>query len=71
VQGVLITPPDGQVYYTSDVESFVAGTAKTSGSYFFVDSDQNGYYETVYIIKYYRTNRLGNPVYNVMSIGFN
>jgi len=71
VEGVLITPPDGQVYYTSDIESFVSGTAKTSCSYFFVDSDQNGYYETVYIIKYYRTNRLGNPVYNVMSIGFN
>ncbi|KKN43167.1 hypothetical protein LCGC14_0705930, partial [marine sediment metagenome] len=55
VKGVLITPPDGQVYYTSDVESFVGGTAKTTGSYFFVDSDMNGYYETVYVIKYFRT----------------
>ncbi|KKK99695.1 hypothetical protein LCGC14_2630160, partial [marine sediment metagenome] len=70
VEGVLITPHDG-VYYTSDVESFVSGTAKTSGSYFYVDSDQNGYYETVYVVKYERTNRFGAPVYNVMSIGFN
>ncbi|KKM01570.1 hypothetical protein LCGC14_1793110, partial [marine sediment metagenome] len=71
VKGVLITPPDGRVYYTSDVESFVSGTAKTTGSYFYVDSDLNGYYETVYIIKYYRTERFGTPVYYVMSIGFN
>jgi len=71
VKGVLITPPDGQVYYTSDVESFVGGTAKTEGSYLYIDSDLNGYYETIYVITYYRTNRLGIPVYNVMSIGFN
>ncbi|KKM07337.1 hypothetical protein LCGC14_1734960, partial [marine sediment metagenome] len=70
VEGVLITPPDG-VYYTSDIESFVSGTAKTSGSYFYVDSDVNGYYETVYVVKYNRTNRFGAPVYNVMSIGLN
>ncbi|KKM73838.1 hypothetical protein LCGC14_1406410, partial [marine sediment metagenome] len=70
VEGVLITPPDG-VYYTSDIESFVSGTARTSGSYFYVDSDQNGYYETVYVVKYERTTRFGVPVYNVMSIGFN
>ncbi len=70
VEGVLITPPGG-VYYTSDIESFASGTAKTSGSYFYVDSDQNGYYETVYVVKYSRTNRFGAPVYDVMSIGFN
>jgi len=39
VTGMLITPEDGQVYYTSDIDSFITGTAKTRGHYFYVDSD--------------------------------
>ena len=72
VKGVLITPPDGQVYYTADVESFIDGSAKTDGHYFYVDSDLNNFYETVYILSYtHATARDGTPKYNVMSIGQN
>jgi len=72
VKGMLITPPDGQVYYTSDVDSFVAGSAKVNGHYFYVDSDQNGFYETVYILNdYYYLDASDTPVYTVMSIGLN
>ncbi|MBA7628165.1 hypothetical protein ES703_35641 [subsurface metagenome] len=73
VTGILIRPPDGKVYYTSDAESFVKGRAKTSGYYFYVDSDQNLFYETVYILSdtYLRPDESGIPQYNVMSIGLN
>ncbi len=70
--GVLITPPDGQVYYTGDAESFIDGSAKTDGHYFYVDSDSNNFYETVYILsETHATARDGTPKYNVMSIGQN
>ncbi|KKM94115.1 hypothetical protein LCGC14_1201570, partial [marine sediment metagenome] len=72
VKGVLITPPDGQVYYTSDVESFIDGSAKTDGHYFYVDSDLNTFYETVYILSdTLIISRDGVPKYNVISIGLN
>ena len=69
---MLITPPDGQVYYTSDVDSFVADSAKINGHYFYVDSDQNGFYETVYILndRHYMDSS-NTPIYTVMSIGLN
>jgi hypothetical protein len=72
VKGMLITPPDGQVYYTSDVDSFVSDSAKVSGHYFYVDSDLNGFYETVYILNdYFYMDTSDTPVYTVMSIGLN
>ena len=72
VKGILMTPPDGQVYYTSSVNDFAEGTAKTSGHYFYVDSDLNGFYETVYILEgSYRSSFTGTKEYNVISIGYN
>ncbi|GAI98465.1 unnamed protein product, partial [marine sediment metagenome] len=69
---MFITPEDGQVYYTSDVYAFRDGTAKTKGHYFYVDSDLNGFYETVYIISnLYTVSRSGTPKYDVISIGLN
>ncbi|KKL70782.1 hypothetical protein LCGC14_2101470, partial [marine sediment metagenome] len=42
------------------------------GHYFYVDSDLNNFYETVYILSdIYTTARDGTPKYNVMSIGQN
>lgn len=71
-EGMLVTPGDGRVYYTSDVYSFKAGTAKTNGHYFYVDSDLNGFYETVYVLsKEYTVNRQGVPKYDVISVGLN
>jgi len=72
VEGVFITPENGQVYYTSDVYAFKGGTAKTRGHYFYVDSDLNGFYETVYIISnIFTVSREGTPKYDVISIGLN
>jgi hypothetical protein len=73
VTGMFITPLDGKVYYTSDAESFVEGNAKTNGFYFYVDSDQNGFYETVYILgdTYLRPDTSDLLQYNVMAIGLN
>ncbi|MBA7484894.1 hypothetical protein ES707_20425 [subsurface metagenome] len=72
VEGIFITPEDGQVYYTSDVYAFKDGTAKTKGHYFYVDSDLNDFYETVYIISnLYTVSRSGTPKYDVISIGLN
>ncbi|MFX1391857.1 MAG: hypothetical protein ACFE9Z_17470, partial [Promethearchaeota archaeon] len=74
VTGILIKPPKGRVYYTSDAEAFIKGKAKTRGYYFYVDSDANGFYETVYILsdKYLRPDsETGLMRYNVMSIGLN
>ena len=72
VTGAMVTPADGQVYYTSDIDAFTDGSAKTSGNYFFVDSDQNSFFETVYIISnIYTVSRLGIPIYDVISIGLN
>ncbi len=50
VSGMLITPFDRMVYYTSDKELFKSGHAKTQGHYFYYDSDGNGFYETVYVL---------------------
>ena len=71
--GMLIRPLDGKVYYTSDAEAFAEGTAKTDGFYFYVDSDSNGFYETVYILSdtYLRTDASGLLQFNVMAIGYN
>ncbi|KKN17379.1 hypothetical protein LCGC14_0966440, partial [marine sediment metagenome] len=72
VKGLLITPPSGQVYYTSDIDSFIEGTAQTTGHYFYVDTDLNGFYDTVYIVeRSYRSTPDGIPEYNVISIGYN
>ena len=49
VEGILITPEDG-VYFTSDLNKYLDGDAKGPGSYLYYDSDQNGFYETVYIL---------------------
>ena len=45
--------------------TFDYGT-KTQGHYLLYDSDQNGFYETVFIL-----DQIENGVYNVMSIGYN
>ncbi|MFX0066881.1 MAG: hypothetical protein ACFFC7_32510, partial [Candidatus Hermodarchaeota archaeon] len=71
--GLFIKPMDGKVYYTSDAELFVEGKAKTDGFYFYVDSDNNNFYETVYILSntYRRTDYSGLLEFNVMAIGYN
>ncbi len=72
VSGLLITPQDGKVYYTSDMKSFISGRGKVDGHYFFVDSDHNGYYEMVYILSDVSTvSSSGIAIYDVMSIGYN
>ncbi|MHA1267750.1 MAG: hypothetical protein ACTSRS_21115 [Candidatus Helarchaeota archaeon] len=71
-EGILIAPQDGMVYYTSDRDSFDDGTAKTRGYYFFVDSDGNGYFETVYVLSPIRSRKNGKvDVFDVISIGLN
>ncbi|MBA7622679.1 hypothetical protein ES703_30058 [subsurface metagenome] len=53
VQGIFITPSDGKVYYTSDKLYYKSPNhelAKTDGHYLFIDSDKNGFYETVYVL---------------------
>ncbi|MFW9969259.1 MAG: hypothetical protein ACFFDF_03600, partial [Candidatus Odinarchaeota archaeon] len=71
--GIFIKPLDGKVYYTSDAEAFAEGKAKTDGFYFYVDSDHNGFYETVYILSdtYLRLDSSGFMQFNVMAIGLN
>lgn len=78
VTGILATPQDGRVYYTSDKELFKSGDAKTSGQYLYFDSDNDNFYETVYILEnpimeYDRTDFAleGTPVYRVKSVGYN
>ncbi len=72
VNGMLVTPEDGLVYYTSNLDSFIDKSAKIKGHYFYVDTDENGYYETVYILgRSHTTTRLDIPKYNVISIGLN
>ena len=71
--GVLITPADGKVYFTSDKESFKLNggeEAKTEGHYLYYDSDLNGFYETVYVLS--PIKGVGeDSYYEVMAIGFN
>ncbi|TFF94520.1 MAG: hypothetical protein EU543_01090 [Promethearchaeota archaeon] len=70
--GILIRPQDGQVFYTADKDKFLSGTAKRDGYYFYVDSDLNSYYDTIYVLDdEYTTNRGGTPIYTVISIGYN
>ncbi|MHA1279503.1 MAG: hypothetical protein ACTSQ8_20065 [Candidatus Helarchaeota archaeon] len=72
--GVLIQPQDGLVYYTSDLDSFNDGTARTKGYYFYVDSDKNGFYETVYVLKNAVSQGNGNSqlqAFDVISICLN
>ncbi|KKN36693.1 hypothetical protein LCGC14_0771070, partial [marine sediment metagenome] len=76
VTGVLATPQDGFVYYTSDKELFKDGNAKTPGNYLYFDSDNNNFYETVYILgepvtEYNERSGLSTTVYHVKSIGYN
>ncbi|MEJ2248102.1 MAG: hypothetical protein P8Y97_00400 [Candidatus Lokiarchaeota archaeon] len=71
IKGILLTPQDGKVYYTSDKNAFMSGNAKIKGHYFYVDSDGNNFYETTYILAPSKEERNGVPVYYVMSIAFN
>ncbi|TFF90048.1 MAG: signal peptidase I, partial [Promethearchaeota archaeon] len=71
VTGMLVTPTDGMVYYTSDLDSFIEGQAQQQGHYFYVDTNLNSYYETVYILSDTFTNTTGIPTYDVISIGYN
>jgi len=68
ITGVLLVPSDGKVYYTSDKDAFKSGDAKTSGLYFYYDSDSDSFYETVYVLAPDLDN---DGVYEVMSIGYN
>lgn len=71
VEGIFTTPPDGQVFFTSDRTAFLSpdsAEAKTSGHYLFYDSDQNGFYETVFVLSPDENN---DGIYDVMSIGYN
>ncbi|MHA1279520.1 MAG: hypothetical protein ACTSQ8_20150 [Candidatus Helarchaeota archaeon] len=70
--GIMIHPQDGLVYYTSDHDSFINDQARINGLYFFVDSDQNGFHETVYVLASSRTTNAGGlEEYDVISIGYN
>ncbi|KKN14777.1 hypothetical protein LCGC14_0992710, partial [marine sediment metagenome] len=76
VTGVMATPQDGLVYYTSDKDLFKDGNAKTPGNYLYFDSDNNNFYETVYVLgepvtEYNERSGLSTTVYYVKSIGFN
>ena len=70
VSGMFITPPDGMVYYTSDKELFKSGKAKTQGHYFYYDSDENGFYETVYVLAFNQDKDI-YETYDVIAIGYN
>jgi len=71
-KGILITPQDGEVYYTGDIEAFIDGSAKTEGHYFFVDTNEDGFFESIYILSALNsTAEDGTPCYDVISIGFN
>jgi len=73
ITGVFITPADGKVYYTSDKESFKRNggkAAKTNGHYLYYDSDENGFWETVYVLSPVKGEGEG-AYYEVMAIGFN
>ena len=84
ITGMLITPSDGMVYDTSNKELFKSGAAKSPGKYFYFDSDNDGFYETVYVLEnpvYVLDNPsrygltggriLDSTIYRVKSIGFN
>ncbi|KKM80539.1 hypothetical protein LCGC14_1338830, partial [marine sediment metagenome] len=81
IPGILITPEDGMVYDTSNKKLFKEGNAKSPGKYFYYDSDEDGFYETVYILENpimtrvpggrARGSFMGDYVYKVRSIGFN
>ncbi|KKM63056.1 hypothetical protein LCGC14_1515400, partial [marine sediment metagenome] len=77
ITGMLITPSDGMVYDTSNKELFKAGAAKSPGKYFYYDSDNDGFYETVYILEnpkryvFTGSRALDKVVYTVKSIGYN
>jgi hypothetical protein len=71
ITGVFITPPDGKVYYTMDKDLFKLGLGKITGHYLYHDSDNNGFYETVYILQPSHTVENGISVYRVVSIGYN
>ncbi|KKM50791.1 hypothetical protein LCGC14_1555860, partial [marine sediment metagenome] len=76
ITGMLITPFDGMVYDTSNKELFKKGAAKSPGKYFYYDSDDDGFYEIVYVlanpeIELERGQIMGKEVYKVKSIGFN
>ncbi|KKN63932.1 hypothetical protein LCGC14_0496640 [marine sediment metagenome] len=70
-KGVLITPKDGLVYYTSDKYAYQSqghDEAKMEGHLFYYDSDLNGFYETVYVLA---PDHDSDGVYDVVSIGYN
>ncbi len=71
--GILITPPDGMVYYTTNKEEFTSESeGKTHGKYFYYDQNEDGFYETVYVVTSGPIEGdSGNEVYPVISIGFN
>ncbi len=70
VSGMVITPPDGMVYYTSDKELFKLGYAKTQGHYFYYDSDGNGFYETVYILAVGKDEDIYPVETDYLSLGY-
>ncbi len=71
-EGIMLTPQDGQVYYSGDIKLFSNNNAKTDGHYFYVDSNLDDFYETVYILSAENsTKEDGIPIYDVISIGLN
>ncbi|MHA1985254.1 MAG: hypothetical protein ACW98D_01325 [Promethearchaeota archaeon] len=76
VTGILVTPRNRRVYHTSDKELFKSGQAMSPGSYLYYDSDDDNFYETVYILEnpvmeYNTQTGVSKCVYRVKSIGYN
>ena len=82
--GIFITPPDGLVYHSSSKDLFKAGKGKSRGHYFYYDSDDNGFYETVYVLEPMTTtygsvilngqvirDNIERSYYMVKAIGYN
>ena len=71
VEGIFITPSDGMVFYTSDKRAYYSHNhenAKTRGHYLYYDSDSNGFYETIFIL---RPDEDGDEIYDVICIAYN
>jgi hypothetical protein len=69
VKGVFVTPADGMVYYTSDKNAFTSeNNGKIKGHYLYYDSDENGFYETVFVLT---PDDDSDGIYNAVSIVYN
>ena len=71
VKGVFLTPADGKVFHTSEkyaLTSELCSYGKIDGHYLYFDSDDNGFYETVFILG---PDDDEDGIYHVISIGYN